>query len=210
MFVIVHNNFVIFGPRPWNKLAFEEILREECEVEYTLPGRKDNLDPININDNTRILTIANLPDPEGFNPKIHRLDGPYWNFKEDVAEMYFTKSDLPVDMVRDQLKAKVADNRYKKEVAGFKMTVQGHEVTIDTARETRDIFLQTHLFMGNTETITWKFPEKWLDVSKTNLEQIITAGKAHIQSCFNWEKAKASELDNAKTLTDLIAVDLEV
>ena len=207
MFVVVHNGYVTLGPKNWNKLSFEEELRDECEVEYTLPTRNDARDPIIINANTSILPVVSIDTPN-LNGKIQRLDGPYWNFSETQAEMYYTAGDLPLDYVKSNLKNEVAAKRYEKETAGIKMTIQSTEVTVDTARGSRDIFLDTYNVLGENDTINWKFPEIWLTLTKAELGSLVAAGVAHIQYCFNWEKTKADEIDACTTLAELDAITI--
>lgn len=208
MFVIIHENFVIWGPKPWNKLGFEDVLRTDCDVEYSLPQRNDEQVPFIINENTKILKVVGLPNPES-NPKTQRLNGPYWNFYEDRAESYFLVEDLPIYFVKGSLKGIVANNRYVKEIGGIKQTIQGNEVTIDTSRDGRQIFFDTYLSMSDTDTINWKFPEMWISVTKADLGQIVAAGKMHIQTCFDWENTKGVEIDNATTLAALDQINLE-
>lgn len=208
MFVIVHNNYVIWGPKTWNRLSFQDVLKEECEIEYTLENRNDSNIPIIINENVKILPVVRLPEPE-YNNKIQRLDGPFWNIDDEKAEMWYGVADLPVDAVKNFLKGVAANNRYAKEIGGLKLTIQGTEVSIDTARGSRDIFLQTLLAIAEAENISWKFPEGWLSVTKSELQQIVDAGKAHIQSAFAWEQSKVAEIDGAETLAELDAIVLE-
>lgn len=206
-FALVHDNFVIVGPRLWNKLLFEEALQEECDVTYTLPTRNDEGTPFIIAPNVMILPIVSLPQPV-FNSKIQRLDGPYWVFTDTEAQMSFTVVDLPIEAVKNQLKVVIANNRYTKEVGGIKMTIQGIEVSIDTARGSREIFFDAYNSMGPTETINWKFPECWLTLTKDELGSIVAAGKLHIQTCFDWERDKDQEIDSAQTLQALDAIIL--
>ena len=209
MFVIVHNNYVILGPKKWNKLNFEEVLLEECEVTYALDTRNDNRDPIIINENTKILPVVGLSEP-AFNSKIQRLDGPYWNLSDTEAQMYYTVGDLPIEAVKNRLKEVVAYNRYVKESEGIKIEVQNTLVSIDTARGSREIFFNTWLSMLEEETVNWKFPETWMTVSKSDMFSIVSAGKSHIQSCFDWEQNKTIEIESASTLEDLDAIELKV
>lgn len=209
MFVVVHDNSVIFGPKTWNKLNFQEVILDDCEVECTLETRNDSNLPVVINDSIKILPVVRLPEPE-FNGKIQRLDGPYWNFYDDKAEMYFTAGDLPIDAVKNMIKGTVAANRYEYEVKGFTKTIQGTEVTIDTARVSKDVFLQTYLTLSDSETVNWKFHEAWLTLTKSEIGEIVDNIKSYVQSSFTWEQAKVVEIDAANTLNDLDAIDLEV
>ena len=208
MFVIIHYNSVIWGPKPWNKLGFEDVLQTDCEIEYVLPQRNDDLAPIVVDANTKILKVVGIDNPS-INPKIQKLEGPYWNFYSDYAESYYLPQDRQIDEVKDELKGIVATTRYEKEVNGFVMNVQGQQVTIDTSREGRGIYFDTYLAIGEQESIGWKFPETWLSLTKNDLDMIVFAGKTHIQNCFIWEATKISEIDAATTLTQLDAINLE-
>lgn len=202
MFVIVHNDFVIKGPNEWNKKRFEEVLREECEINYTLDFRNDSRVPIIISDTVKILPTIGTPEPE-YNPRIQHLIGPYWNFTESGAEISFVPEFLPLDTVKGQLKDSITNYRYTKETRGIKLTIQDTEVTIDTARGSRDIFLQAYLTLSDTDTLNWKFPETWIVLSKADLGTIVNAGRNHIQTCFNWELDFHSRVDAQTTLNDL-------
>ena len=202
MFVIIQNNFVIHGPRDWNKRQFEEVLKDECEVDFTLETRNNDNLPITVSDTVKILPVTNLPEPT-FNGRIQRLDGPFWNFTDTTAEMSFVAADLPIEAVKNFFTSIVANARYAKEVAGIKQTVQGTEVSVDTARGSRDIFFQAFLSIGDTETINWKFPETWLELTKSDLGGIVSAGRTHIQTCFNWENTWVGRVGSATTLAQL-------
>ena len=208
LFVIVENNFVIWGPKPWNKRNFDDVILSDCDIEANLPQYNDSNAIITVSDEVKIYPIVRLDDPD-INGKIQRLEGPWWNFTDTHAEMSYTAGDQPIDLVRATLKNTVAANRYVVEVSGVKTTVQGVEVTVDTARGSRDIFFSAYTTMTESDTIGWKFPEAWLTLTHAELGSIVAAGKAHIQSCFNWERTKGEEIDACTTLEQLDAVVLE-
>jgi hypothetical protein len=202
MFVIVQDNFVIDGPRDWNKKKFEEVLLEDCEVDFTLETRNESNLPIVVSYTVKILPVTKLPDPV-FNSKTQILQGPFWNLSDTVAEAYYTAQDMPVDAVKNFLTSIIANARYIKETAGIKMTIQGIEVSVDTARGSRDIFFQAFLSIGETETMNWKFPETWLELTKSDLGLIVSAGRNHIQTSFDWENGWVNRVSAAVTLDDL-------
>lgn len=207
MFVIVHENNVVWGPKPWNKFGFEDVLRTDCEVEYTLSQRNDARSSVGINEKTKILPVIEL-EKVAINPKIQTYQGPYYNFHEDRAEQHWQVQDLPIDIVKGSLKGIVAANRYLREIAGIKVNVQGNEVSVDTSRDGRQIYFDTYMAMNDQETIVWKFTEMWISLTKADLGAIVSAGKNHIQSAFQWEAEKAAEIDAATTLAELNAIDL--
>lgn len=208
MFVIVHNNFVIKGPNEWNKKRFEEVIREECEVEYTLDYNNNDRLPITVAENVKILPVLDMPLPE-YNPKTQHLNGPYWNFTETHAEQSWVAEDLPVYHVAGQFKERVTAHRYTKETRGIKLTIQGVEVTVDTARGSRDIFLQAYLMLADDATLNWKFPETWLTLTKAELGSIVASGRDHIQSCFDWEMNYLTRADAATSLSELNSLYVE-
>jgi hypothetical protein len=113
-----------------------------------------------------------------------------------------------LDLIRSHFKNIVTNNRYFAEVGGLKTTIQGTEVTIDTSRDGRQIYLDTYLAMSDVEAINWKFNEAWIAVTKSDMEQIVFAGKEHIQNCFTWEKNKSDEIDACTTRSEFEAIDL--
>lgn len=206
MFVIVHDNNVIFGPKNWNKLNFEEVILEDCEVECSLETRNNDNLPIVINDGVKILPVVGLPQPE-FNPKIQRLEGPYWNFFDDRAEMYFTVGDIAVDAVKNFMKSWVANERYNSETGSFEHTIGDQTITVGTSREQRNTYVQTYVMMDDTETINWKTNVGWIKINKSDMFGIIQAVKAHVQNCFDWENTKHDEIESADTLNALDSID---
>lgn len=210
MFVIVHNNYVIFGPKNWNKLLFQEVILEDCEVECDLATRNDPETTVVINDNIKILPVVGLENPT-FNPKIQRLEGPFWNFYDDKAEMYYTVGYISVDAIKSFFKGQVADERYSKEVGGIDYTINDQIYRFDTSREQRSNYAQNLIMMDDTETINWKFPDRtWVALSKQDLININNAVKTHVQSCFDWEIAKHAEIDSATTHEELDNIVLTI
>jgi len=60
--------------------------------------------------------------------------------------------------------------------------------------------------MGENDTVNWKFPEGWLTLTKVELGAAVSAGAAHIQGSFDWEKAKIEEIEAAETVEVLDAI----
>jgi hypothetical protein len=206
MFVIVYQNSVILGPMRWNRFRFENTIFEDCEeFSVTLADRNDNFEPVVVSDDIKILPVQGTPNPD-FNPKIEMLHGPFWEFTDTAAISSYTVWPMPVDAVKNQLKAVLANVRYNKEVAGTKVTVQGIEVTVDTARDTRNNIAQQYLLMGDTDTVQWKFKETWLTLNKTELGNVVKAGSDYVQTQFQWEAGLITDIDNATTLEQLDAI----
>ena len=105
------------------------------------------------------------------------------------------------------MKSIVADNRWKLETAGVKVTIQGQELSITTARGERDIYLQA-LQLGS-DAKSWKFDNNtWLVLSLAELQTIVTAIVTHIQAAFDWENSLITNIDSLNTLAELAALEL--
>lgn len=206
IYVLINNNQVINGPRAWNYRSFESTLEDDLEITTKLPIQKTDSDPIIIDENTKILP-ANLIY-QNYNPKIQYLNGPFWEFSDTLATGTFVVESNNIDAVKNDLIAKVAANRYAKEISGVKVTIQNTEVTIDTARGNRDIFVQKYLLMSDTDTVQWKFPECWLTLTKADLGLVVSTGATFVQEQFNWEEGKVVEINACTTLEELDAVIL--
>ncbi len=203
MFVIVYNNSVILGPMKWNQKRFQDEIEEECEITASLPYTNEGV--ITVNENIKIYPVQITQDPP-FNSKIEFLHGPFWEFTETHAISSYVVQPKPIEAVRNELKTLVAQERWKKEIKGVKVTTQSLEVTADTNRGTRDIFVQQYLLMGESDTVMWKFPEAWLNLSKSDLGLIVATGANHVKQAFVWEQDLAAQIDACTNLNDLDAL----
>jgi hypothetical protein len=206
IYVLENNNSVINGPRSWNYRSFESTLQEDLEINYTLPISKSDNEIITIDDHTHIYS-AELIYPD-YNQTIQYIHGPFWDFSTGVAIGTFEVKELPLEHIKSNLKSKVASNRYIKENFGVKYTVQNLEITIDTSRGNRDIFVQKYLLMADTDTVQWKFPEGWLTLTKSELGEIVSVGFNYVQQQFDWEISKGFEIDNSTTSGELGSIDV--
>jgi hypothetical protein len=202
MFVIVNDNSVIWGPKRWSKIGFERILEDDLGITYDLPANNDEFTPIVVNSTTSILRVIELSTPT-INERIERLEGPFWNFFEDRAEMYYTVGSLPLGFIKAKIKERIADIRYRKEVRGFQTTVQNTTITIETSREARALMVETISDMQSGDTVEWKFREGWLTVTRAQMVAMKAASRNYVQSTFTWEKNKSAAVDAAATLQEL-------
>jgi hypothetical protein len=206
MFVIVYQNSVILGPMRWNRFRFENTIFEDCEEFFvTLADRNDDLTPVIVSEDIKILPVQGTPSPE-HNSKIEMLHGPFWEFTDNMAISSYTVLPIPVDAVKNQLKAVLANERYNKEVAGTTFTIQNTVITIDTARDTRNNLIQQYVLMNESDTVQWKFRETWLTLTKVEVGEIVRAGANYIQTQFQWEANLIVEISNATTLEDLASI----
>lgn len=205
-YVLVNNGSVILGPVAWNYRMFQKSLNDDLEITgVQLPTTKDDATPIVIDANTRILS-ARYATPPVHNPRIEFLQGPYWTFDNDEAVGSYVVENLQIEAAKNFLKEQAANVRWKQEVAGIKVTIQGKDYTVDTNRGSRDIFLQA-VQLG-VDGKTWKFPEGWVVLSLAELQTIVTAVITHVQARFAWEAQTAANIEAATILNDLINIEI--
>jgi len=111
-------------------------------------------------------------------------------------------------MAKANFKNEAAAYRYELEVAGTTATVQDTEVTLSTKREDREVFAQRHALMGDSDTVSWKFAEGWLTLSKTDVATLANAINTHVQTQFDWEVSKNTAIDAAADLAALDTIEI--
>lgn len=207
MYALVHKERVLVGPMKWNRGLFEGALAR-IKVSGHVPRLAPDADklPIVYDADTKIMP-ARYETPD-HNTRIQRTYGPFWTFDNDIAVGTFAIKDKEIEFVKADLKNEAAAERYRREVAGTTMDLKGTTVSLDTSRDGRNVFIQKYSIMADNETINWKFPEGWLNITKTELGSVVAAGAAYIQEQFDWEAAKATEIDACTTLTELDAVEI--
>jgi hypothetical protein len=207
LYAIVHKNRVVVGPLAWAQKYFTNVLKIRHRVQANIPGQAPEEMPYTVDEHTAIYEVVeNKPE---LDPMVQAYRGPLWEISQTHVTANYEVHDHQIATARNNFRHLAAHERYKKEIAGTKTTVQGMEVTIDTARGNREIFVQKFLLMGNDDTVNWKFPEAWLTLTKTDLGQVVQAGAQHIQDCYDWEKAINDQIDAAENAQQLYAIEIE-
>jgi len=193
----------------WKVNAARYILNQKnVGLDVHLPGEQPEELPFVIDDDTYITNAVVVSEPE-FDPMVEYLRGPLFDTTKDPVELSYELQDHPIEHARNQYKEVVAAKRYEKEISGTTTTVQGTEVSISTSRDGRAVHTQKYLSMSDTDTVNWKFPEGWLELSKTDLKSVIDAIETHVQTAFDWEKNLNDEIDIASTKTELQSIVIE-
>lgn len=195
-YVLVQNKqTILLGPINWRHRFIQTELND-LEVDFTLSPTEPNA-YVKINDELEIYPVTGLEIPS-HNSTHEQLDGPYWTFVDGVAANgTYNIAGKPVDAIKNELKALTAAERYKKEIAGIKLTVQGVEVALATDRDTRNLYVQKLITMTDTDTVQWKFNENWLTLTKEDMTNICNAVNAHVQTQYDWEANIVNQINSA-------------
>lgn len=215
MYVITdHNNgnFVILGPIEWKPRYISDVLSDELDQDIVVTREDEARVPFEVIPGVKVRKCTS--EYATINPKIHRHEGPFWSYDDANTEIQaiaaWEERDKPIEEVKANLRAKVADLRWKRELVGVTLTIQSTEVWCDTSRGNRDIFLQKYTLMGDNDIINWKFPgDIWLNLTKTDLGYIVSEGATYIQTCFDWEANEVNIINNCADLAELDALVFE-
>lgn len=200
-YLLVENRKVIYLDMIWRPRMFQNELQDlglmtDVLFTETEPGY------LKINDSFEIIPVTEVTSPE-YDPRYERLSGPHVSYGDTFAEKVFIKEPNPIDNIKTELKSKISSERYNKEIVGFKHTIQGIEVTVDTSREIRNIFIQKLLIMDENEVANWKFNEAWVPITKHDLKELVSKGASYIQAQFDWEKDAVNKIDAAESIDEL-------
>ena len=207
IYSLFNNTELINGPRAWNYKSFESSLQEleeelEITIDYTLlPLRKTDETVLEITSNIKIYPTQITYEDLNANIQFH--NGPFWTFENGYAIGNYVAQDKDLEVLKNELKAKVTANRYKKENTYIPVEVQNTTISIDISRGEREIYVLKYSLMADGETVTWKFPEAWLDLSKNDLGLIVLVGSTYIQDQFNWEKETHANIDAKVSIQEL-------
>jgi hypothetical protein len=215
MYVVTDHNsqdFVILGPITWKPRYISDIISDEIQSDVTVTQTDESRVPFEPYPGIKIRKCQ-VVYGEIENPLIQTHQGPVWTYDDTNTEHQATATwyvaDRDISQVKQTLKSLVADIRWKKETQGAMLNIQGHDVWCDTSRGNRNVFLQKLMLMGDEDTVKWKFPDRWLTLSKSELGMIVTLGAAYIQSCFDWENEQYEIIDTCETLEQLAALKFE-
>lgn len=206
MYVVTHNDQVLLGPIIWNARMFNSVIEDDTEIITNILPSDQLRVPLDLGDG--LMIREHREERPALNPKTQYHNGPFWTFTPTIGTASYVVVDKPIDLVRQELKAVAATARWNKEEAGTKATIQGTEVTVDTKRGSRDIFVQQYLLLPEGGTTNWKFPEGWLTLTNADLGACVAAGVAHVQAAFDWEAGIVAQIDAAQTLSELDAIEI--
>jgi hypothetical protein len=208
-YVLIHDNSVRYGPRPYLQGLFEAVAEDLVGVPVAMPATLEEGVSVLPNSLSLLPVKQDAVAPE-YNPDLYQLSGPFYSVDLDGVNASYTVVPLPLEQAKGKLLAKVAAMRYEMEVRGTTCTIQGQQVNLLTNREDRNLYLQAYQLLSDQATQAWKFlPATWITLTKTDLGLVVQTIFTYVQTQYDWEKAKVEEI-NAVTTTvaDLASINL--
>jgi len=212
MYAIVHKNNVTITSEKWYVGRLNSEL-QDLEINKTIyPSDEQNV-PITIDENTKILKYLESYPP--INPIIQCYDGPTYDIQEDkVIANYYTRP-LDLNIAKGILKEEITRLRYVKEITTIQIPIPiindkaelFETVSVSTNRETRALLASKLATTGN-DFINWKFAEGWALINHLDLQLMTLYIDQHVQSVYDWEFNKHTEVDSCYSLEELVAIEI--
>lgn len=203
MYALIYNNEIKVGPREWNKRVFEFEYNALTSQTANLPSEWTSTEVIAVDANTSIVPVYYTS--EEYNSKIEQPAGPTLTLYADRVDAHMGKVDKDIEQVKRELKAVVADLRWKKETSGIE--VSGSVVKTDRESQSTLSGAVSYVELSPTATIDWKTENGWVQLNRTQIETMALAVAQHVQQCFTQEKAYGVQIDACTTLAELDALE---
>lgn len=204
MYALVNGQELLLGPIAFNYRMINDEL-EELELDYRVTSQSYQSVPLSITKDVKILP-AKQEDPE-YDPRFEQLTNITYEIAETEVIFRHEKLDKSLDQIKDEYKIAVKPERQRRENTTIKVTINDNEVSVSTSRETRLEFISK--LLSNEGPYNFKFDNGiWAEITKADLESIISQIDLKVQEAFDWELAKLSEIDACETKEEVYEVEI--
>ena len=207
MYALVNGQELLLGPIGFNVRMINSVLEEELELpeRFKVSSADYQNVPLSITDEVKILPARNAHPP--FDPHFESLYGPVHEIKEDEVVFNYWKADKSLEQIKGEYKAGVKPERQRRENTTITVTLNDTEISVSTDRENR-LALTSKVVSGDGP-FNFKFANGvWVEVTKADLQGIISAIDAKVQEAYDWELAKLQEIDACETKEAVYEVEI--
>ena len=200
MYALIHNSQLILGPIRYNYRLINSEL-EDLEIEQRVGPRDFENVPLKIDDVTYLIPVTQIiPSHDS---RFQSLGNFTWEvIIEDNnpirVEMTYQINDKSLEAIKEEYKAQVAPIRREKETTTIEITLNENIIKVSTSRETRLNYVSK--LVASSGPYNFKFGNNsWLEITKEELEYIISQIDSKVQEAFDWEFSKVQEIDACTT-----------
>ena len=192
MYALINGQELLLGPIAFNYRMINSVLEEELEVEFRVTSQDYQNVPITFTEDIKILPARN--DIPEYDPRFQSVAQTSHTITDTEVVFGYGVGDKTLEQIKGERKAGVAPERWNKENTTVTVTINGKEITVSTSRDNR-LALVSKLLSGDGP-YNFKFNDGvWEEISKTDLQTILTEIDTVVQAAFDWELAKLAEID---------------
>jgi len=192
MYALVNGQQLLLGPIAFNYRMINSALEEELEVNFRVKSSDYQLVPISFTEDIKILPARN--DIPEYDPRFQSASQTSHTITDTEVVFSYGVADKSLEQIKGEYKARVAPERWNKENTTVTVTINSKEITVSTSRDNR-LALVSKLLSGDGP-YNFKFNDGvWEEISKTDLQTILTEIDTVVQAAFDWELAKLVEID---------------
>lgn len=205
MFALVNGQELLLGPIAFNYRLINSSLEEDLELDYRVKSSDYSQVPIQITEEVKILSTKDeIPD---FDEKFEIVRLSHHEITDNEVIFYYTKIEKTIEEIKEERKKEVSPKRWNRENTTISVIINGTEIKASTSRENR-LGLVTKLLSGDGP-YNFKFDNNiWLEITKEDLQNLITQIDLKVQEAFDWELAKLTEIDACETKEAVYEVDI--
>jgi hypothetical protein len=205
MYALINGKELLLGPIAFNYRMINSVLEEELEVDFRVTSQDYQSVPIVFTEDIKILPARNeVPEHD---PRFQTVSQTSHEITETEVVFYYGVSDKSLEQIKAEYKAAVAPERWNKENTTVTVTINDNEITVSTSRDNR-LSLISKLISGDSP-YNFKFDDQvWVEISKTDLQTILSEIDTVVQEAFDWELAKLTEIDACVNGEEVYAVEI--
>ena len=192
MYALINGQELLLGPISFNYRMINSVLEEELEVDFRVTSQDYQSVPLSFTEDIKILPARNeVPE---YDTRFQTVSQTSHEITDTEVVFYYGVSDKPLEQIKEEYKAAVAPERWNKENTTVTVTINDNEITVSTSRDNR-LSIVSKLLSGDGP-YNFKFNDGvWEEISKTDLQTILTEIDTVVQAAFDWELAKLAEID---------------
>jgi hypothetical protein len=207
----------IWGPMRWNSDRANDGLKKRGVHEYEFPTdvlmyQKELLPidaPTVVNDRVKIYKVEYTIQPE-LNDLFQYHEGLTWVVDSGKAVGTYFVLDRPLEKTKEMMQNMLSNKSFQKQIGGMNLTLDGEIVKINTDLVSRVNLSQRWILMSDTDDIIrHKVNDTlWKEMNKDQAGELLRHIHDHITNVLNWEYDIFTQINFAKTVAELKAVEI--
>lgn len=205
MYALVNGQELLLGPIAFNYRMINSVLEEELEVDFRVTSQDYQNVPITFTEDIKILpTRIEIPE---YDSRFQSVSQTSHTITDTEVVFSYSVADKTLEQIKGEYKAGVKPERQRRENTTITVTINDNEITVSTSRESRLELISK--LLGNEGPYNFKFDGGiWVEITKTNLQSIISEIDTKVQEAFDWELAKLAEIDACETKEAVYEVEI--